>query len=131
VKLLLDTHIWVWSLLEPSRLSARIRRALQHESNELWLSPISTWEVLVLARKGRLTLKPDAEQWVRRAWDAAPFHEAPLNREVAIESRRIALSHEDPADRFLAATAVVYQLTFVTADARLRRLKTPTVLPNA
>ncbi|MFI5309102.1 MAG: type II toxin-antitoxin system VapC family toxin [Polyangiales bacterium] len=131
MKLLLDTHIWVWSLLDPSRLSARVRRALQNESNELWLSPISTWEVLVLAEKGRLSVEPDAARWVRRAWDAAPFHEATLNREVAIESRRIALSHEDPADRFLAATAVVYELTLVTADARLRRLKTPAVLPNA
>ena len=46
--LLLDTHIWLWSALDPSRLSKRVKDALEDPSNELWLSPISVWETLVL-----------------------------------------------------------------------------------
>ena len=48
MKLLLDTHIWLWSVLEPHRLSRRVAKALQDSSNELWLSPISIWELIVL-----------------------------------------------------------------------------------
>jgi PIN domain nuclease of toxin-antitoxin system len=49
------------------------------------------------------------------------MHDAPLSREVAIRSRTVRLEHEDPADRFLAATADVYGLTLVTADERVLR----------
>ncbi len=75
----------------------------------------------MLAERGRVALEPDAATWVRRACQAAPFREAPLNHEVAFQSRAIDLVHQDPADRFLAATALVYDLTLVTADDRLFR----------
>ncbi len=119
MRLLLDTHIFLWSLLEPERLSPDVAAALQDPGTELWLSPIVVWEVLVLADKGRIILEPDAETWIREVLRAIPFREAPLTSEVAIVSRTVALPHRDPADRFLAATAIVYGLTLVTADARL------------
>jgi len=58
-----------------------------------------------------------------------PFREAVINQEVAIQSRKINLPHQDPADRFLAATAIVYDLTLVTADRRLIDAKGFPVLP--
>ena len=119
MKLLLDTHIWLWCALEPARLSKRVTRALADPASELWLSPISVWETLVLARKKRVTLDPSPEQWVRRALGELPIHEAYLNHEVALRSETIALGHDDPADRFLVATALVHGLTLVTADRRL------------
>ena len=60
----------------------------------------------------------------------APVREAPITREVALETRRIQLPHRDPADRFLAATARVFELTLVTSDARLLQTKGLAVLPN-
>ena len=123
MKLLLDTHIWLWSALDPSQLSKRIRHAFEDTDNELWLSPMTVWEVLVLARKKRLVLEPTPEQWIRRALKEMPFHEARLNHEIAVQSETIKLGHGDPVDRFLVATALVYDLTLVTADRRL--LKSP------
>ncbi len=119
MKLLLDTHIWLWSALEPARLSARVRRTLDDPKNALWLSPISVWEALVLARKKRVILEPTPEKWVRRALAQLPLHEATMNQEIAIRSETIALGHDDPADRFLVATALVHDLRLVTADRRL------------
>lgn len=119
MRLLLDTHIFLWSLLEPERLSPQAAAALEDKANELWLSSIVIWEVLVLAERGRVVLKPDAISWVRRAMQKVPFREAPVTHEVAIQSRLVELPHRDPADRFLAATALVYELTLVTADKRL------------
>jgi len=119
VKLLLDTHIWLWSLLDPSKLVRRVARALEAAENEVWLSPISSWEVLVLVEKGRVVLEKDPVRWLADVWKALPLREAPLTHEVAVQSRLLELPHQDPADRFLGATAKVYGLTLVTADDRL------------
>ena len=98
--------------------------ALADASNELWLSPISIWEFLVPAERGRLHVKQGSpHEWAEAALARAPMHDAPLSREVAIRSRSLRLPHEDPADRFLAATAEVYELTLVTSDERLLHVK--------
>lgn len=130
MRLLLDTHIFLWSLLEPSHLTTRVATELENPLNELWMSPIVVWEVLLLAERGRVTLEPDAPTWIRRACLAAPFRDAPVNQEVAIQSRSVDLAHQDPADRFLGATALVYDLTLVTADERLLRSRQIASLAN-
>lgn len=131
VKLLLDTHIWLWSFLEPERLSRRVATKLEDPDNELWLSPISVWETLVLAEKGRLALRPSPSDWIEDALDHVPLQDAPLNRAVALTSRALSVATEDPADRFLAATAQVFDLTLVTADANLLETQGIAVLANA
>jgi len=130
LKLLLDTHIWVWSLADPARLSDRVASELRSPVNELWLSSISVWELLILAKKGRLLFQIDPVQWIARSFETGSYREAPVNREVAIRSRTVDVPHEDPADRFLAATAVVFELTLVTADERLLRAKGVPLLAN-
>ena len=119
MKLLLDTHIMLWSLLEPERLPVAVATALENDSNELWVSPISTWEIHVLAEKGRVQLDTRPDLWLREVFNTIPFKEAPLNHEVALRSRTIEYDYEDPADRFLIATTIVYDLTLVTADRRI------------
>ena len=130
MKLLLDTHIWLWSVGDQKRLSRRVAKALASPANELWVSPISTWEILGLCRKGRIKLKPDPEAWIGAAHASLPFQEAPLTHEVALETERVVMPHHDPADRFLAATAKVYGLTLVTADENLLNGTGYLVLPN-
>jgi len=85
---------------------------------------------LVLIEKGRLKLAGDPFEWLQSIFTKIPFHEAPLNHQVAIQSRLIKVAHQDPADRFLVATAQVYQLTLVTADDRLIKGQGYDVLPN-
>jgi PIN domain nuclease of toxin-antitoxin system len=132
VNLLLDTHIWLWSHAEPERLTKRVRAALAADRNQLWLSPISIWEFLLLAERGRVRVREGSAppDWVEAALSRVPMHDAPLSREVAIRSRSVRLDHEDPADRFLAATADVYELTLVTADDRMLRGKGFRTLAN-
>ncbi len=131
-KYLLDTHILLWSLLEPSFLGPKVMDELQNETNQLWLSPISTWEVLILSEKGRIQLDASPCEWMKNVLETLPFHEAPLNHEIAMESRSIQLPHQDPADRFIAASAAVYGLTLVTADKNLiRAASSYSILPNS
>lgn len=119
MKLLLDTHIWVWSQLEPKRLSRRVARALRSSKNEIWISSATIWEFVVLVEKGRIELDLGADRWLETVAERAPAREAPLTHEIALATREIELSHRDPIDRFLAATARVLDLTLVTADERL------------
>ena len=119
MRLLLDTHVILWSAAEPERIPSKVCEELESESNELWFSPISVWEILLLAEKGRIALKGDHKKRIRKILQGLPLREAVINQEVAIQSRYIDLPHQDPADRFLAATALIYDLVLVTADKRL------------
>ena len=129
MKLLLDTHIILWSVAEPEKLLPEVVKELENKSNELWYSPISVWEIHLLAEKGHISLGSDIEKSIRNIFRKIPLIEAPINLEVAIESRQIKLPHQDPADRFLAATASVYDLTLVTADKRIIDAEGIPVLP--
>ena len=128
MKLLLDTHIWLWSLHDPRLLGKRVQHELRNSANELWLSPISTWEALTLNVKGRIRLRGDIVEWVAEA--TAPFHEAPVTQEIVLAARQLQLSHQDPANRILAATAQVLDLTLVTADSALLGLGEIATLGN-
>ena len=84
MRLLLDTHIWIWSLSNPARVAPRILKALHDQENELWLSPISIWELVILVEKGRLEMKMDIEEWMAQATRIPPVKEAPLTAEVVL-----------------------------------------------
>ncbi|MEB3216997.1 MAG: PIN domain-containing protein [Nostocales cyanobacterium 94392] len=77
------------------------------------------WETLVLAEKGRIFLQPNAVTWIDSALKTLEICEAPLIRQIAILSRQIKLPHQDPADRFIAATAVHYNFILATVDSNL------------
>ncbi len=127
MKLLLDTHIWLWSKLEPKRLGPKIIPELSNVNNELWLSPVSVWEALVLMQKGKVQVA-DPFAWIERA--AEQMQEAPLTREIVSAGMALPLPHADAADRFLAATAKVLKLTLVTGDQHLLGLGDISSLAN-
>ena len=119
MRILLDTHIWIWYLSGSARLPKRYRESLNRDNNQIWLSPISVWETLVLAEKGKLSLRPEPISWIQQSLKRWPIKEAPLNIQVSIRSRQLDLPHQDPADRFISATALIYDLTLMTIDERL------------
>jgi PIN domain nuclease of toxin-antitoxin system len=123
MKYLLDTHIWLWSLLEPSKLEEDIIQILENKENELFISPITIWETLILAEKGRIDLAPSAAEWIEEALQRTPVQEVPLSFSIAIKSRCLELPHEDPADRFIAATAWDNDLILITEDGKLNQSK--------
>lgn len=130
MKLLLDTHIWLWSVIDPSRLTSRVAKALTDSENELWLSSISVWELTVLHRKQRMKMPPDVLAWVTKSMEDLKLTEAPLTIEVALAVASISFSHADPADHLIAASAKVFDLTLVTADEHLMHLPGLRILAN-
>lgn len=127
LRLLLDTHIWLWRFRDPSRLGRRVFQHLNETDNELWLSPWSVYEALTLNYKGLIRIREDLTEWLALA--TAGTQEAPFTHEIALVARRLDM-HQDPADRILAATAQVLDLTLVTADVRLRGLGTIRTMGN-
>lgn len=117
MKILLDTHIWLWLQDDPERIGKNLRQTLRNPDHELWLSPVSTWEALVLESKGRIQFRRSLADWAAK--NTAPFREAPLTHEVALAAQLLSWENRDPADRFLAATAKVFGLTLATADVKL------------
>ena len=117
---LLDTHIWFWYLTGSTRLPHGLHAAIDESIGQVWLSPISVWELGMLNARERVRLAGGIRAWTDEAQRRLPLEDASLTPEVALVSHEIDLPHRDPADRFLAASAVVYGLTLLTVDERLR-----------
>ena len=108
--LLLDTHVWLWFLSGSSRLPEGLRDEIEGPVDRCWISPISIWEVGLLEQSGRIRIRGDLGKWLQEARGQLPWREASINSEVALTSLTLDLPHRDPADRFLAATALTYDL---------------------
>jgi PIN domain nuclease of toxin-antitoxin system len=130
MKLLLDTHIWIWSYLEPHRVSSEVARELANPANQRFLSAVSVWEMVILLERKRIELNQDFGVWFKGLTKELSLIELPISWEVAHELRFTLFNHRDPADRFLVATAKVYDLTLVTADERLMGVPGIRVLAN-
>lgn len=118
--ILLDTHALLWLESGSRRLGARSRRLVDRAlaRDELAVSAISFWEVAMLAAKERLALARPAEK-LRDELLASGLVEVPLTGDVAIGATRLDRFHQDPADRFIVATALAAAATLVTADSRI------------
>ncbi len=130
MRILLDTHIWIWSLADPQKLTPTVASALVEKGNEIWLSPISIWETMILFEKGRIVSGISAEKWIRAAFEAAPMKEAPLTAEIVLATSEFRGPLRDPADTFLAATAKILNLTLATSDLGLMGVEGISTLPN-
>lgn len=117
--MLLDTHVWLWYLRGDQHLRARTRRLIDASLEDCWLSPITIWETGILLERGKIRMHGGFRAWLEQNQRRVPVREAPFNEAVALEVFDLDLPHRDPADRFLAATARVYDLRLLTADRKL------------
>ena len=116
--------------MQSDRLSPKVAKVLSNPQCELWLSPVSVWELIILTRKARFRVHPDIQSWVAKTISELQLVEAPLTVEVALAISSIKFAHGDPADQFLAATAKVFDLTLITADEHLMSLTDIRILAN-
>ena len=130
MKLLLDTHIWIWAVGAPEKLSREVRRRLADPKNELLLSPISVWETHHLIRRRKIRIDRPYPDWLNYALAKVAIKEAPFSFAVAAEAAGIQLPQADVGDTFLAATASVFGLTLVTSDLQLLKCSWLKTLAN-
>lgn len=130
MKLLLDTHIWIWAASQPEKLGRKIAREIESPRNELFLSPISIWEAHHLHRRGKLGIVGSFQSCLAELLKQLWVQEAPFDFHVAAESALISLPQPDLGDTLLAATASALRLTLVTADKQLLACKWLQTLAN-
>ena len=118
--IVLDTHVLVWAVSDDRKLGRKARAMI----DRLWtigkvaVPAIAFWEAGLLQARRRLRLPSSAREW-RDAVLAAGANELPLDGAVAVRALELAGLHDDPADRFIVATALVHGATLMTADQRL------------
>jgi PIN domain nuclease of toxin-antitoxin system len=120
VRVLLDTHVWVWTQEQPERIGPSTRQLLVGGEHENWVCAISTLEIARLAAVDDIRLSMPLAEWIARSMAELGAQTASLNHEVAMEAYMLpGRFHRDPADRLLVATARRNGLTITTADDRI------------
>lgn len=115
MKLLLDTHLLLWSAGQPERLSKEARALIEAPENELFFSSASLWEVVIKRGLGREDFKVDA-RLLRRGLLDNGYSELPIGSEHVVAVDNLPPIHKDPFDRVLVAQAQVEGITLLTAD---------------
>ena len=124
MKVLLDTHVWIWWLLPESPLPARERKALDEIAAEhgIGLPAICQWEAQMLHSRRRIELPLPFPDWLRRATAPDILKVTPLDAEAVIATNGLPPTfHGDPADRMVVATARAHDLPLATHDEAIRR----------
>ena len=126
----LDTHALVYDALAPARLSVRARKAIDlgGADNEIACSDISLWEIAMLIARKRLDPGMDTLQFLDDMVAARRIQVLPITAETAVMAQSDAFSHGDPADRLIAATAMLHRAALISSDSKLRRIKEITVI---
>jgi PIN domain nuclease of toxin-antitoxin system len=123
VRLLLDTHILLWALIEPNRLSAEFHAVLEDPNNEVLFSAASVWEMSIKAALGRADFQVAPARIVEAAQDTG-FVELLVRAPAALQVATLPYHHRDPFDRLLVAQAMTEPAALYTADTQLQAYST-------
>jgi PIN domain nuclease of toxin-antitoxin system len=124
VRLLADTHVLLWAMDHPRRLSKVAVSLLTDEENELFFSPLSIWEVSIKGSLGRRDFNLDPSN-LRRGLLNNGYTELPVNSDHAIAVQSLPKLHKDPIDRLLIAQATVEGITLLTSDRQVAKYPGP------
>ena len=120
MKLLLDTHIFWWFISADTQLPQKVRDAIRDSDNEVDLSAISVWEVIVKYQLGKLLLPESPEIYLPKQRDLHQISSLPFNETSVIQLAKLPPLHRDPFDRMLVCQALQHNLTIATVDPIVR-----------
>jgi len=113
---LLDTHVWLWMLAEPERLSPSARTAVSDTGSEVYLSAVSSWEIAIKHRLGRLVLPEPPARFVPDRMRRSGTTALSIEHDHVLRVAELPDHHRDPFDRLLIAQAQALRIPLVTAD---------------
>lgn len=119
MRLLLDTHVWLWWISAPDRLGARARDLIAARENQILLSAVSALEISIKSTLGKLALNEPPEQFVPRWAERTRVDELPVDFRHALRAGALPPHHRDPFDRLLIAQAQIESVPILTADRQL------------
>jgi PIN domain nuclease of toxin-antitoxin system len=120
MRILLDTHIFLWFISGDNQLSADVRDAIRDPANEVYLSAISVWEAIVKYQLGKLPLPEQPETYLPNQRDLHQIASLTLDESSVMQLARLPTLHRDPFDRMLICQALQNGLTIATVDSAVR-----------
>ena len=127
MKILLDTHAFLWSTQADERLSTKAQAAFLDSQNALYLSAASYWEICVKYALGKLGLQPDWPNLLEQEIAANQISWLPIEKDHCQALTELPILHRDPFDRILIAQAQCEGMTLLTADGQIQRYEVPTL----
>jgi PIN domain nuclease of toxin-antitoxin system len=128
MKLLVDTHVFLWFITNDPRLSSSHRTALTDANNDVYLSAASVWEALIKYQSGKLPLPESPETYLPRQRDAHGMSTLSIDEFTVEQLAQLPLLHRDPFDRILIAQAIQHGMTILTVDDQVVAYPVP-ILP--
>ena len=123
MKILLDTHIFLWMFLTPKRISANVESLIKDSTNEIFLSSASSWEISIKYSIGKLKLPDAPEIYVPDRIKRANLRRLEITHEHTLAIANLPQIHKDPFDRLLITQANVGNLTLLSADRFLINIR--------
>jgi PIN domain nuclease of toxin-antitoxin system len=120
MRLLLDTHIFLWYIVADPRLPAAYRDAIRDPANEVFLSVASVWEAVIKYTIGKLPLPASPADYLPLQCQRHGVTSLPINEAAFAHLAKLPPLHRDPFDRMLVAQAIQHDLTLLTADEKLK-----------
>lgn len=119
MKVLLDTHVFLWWINDDSRLSQNVRQIISDSANELFLSAVSGWEIAIKSRLGRLDLPGNLEGFISEQIAFNAMQSLPVKMSHALHTYSLPLLHRDPFDRMLVSQSQLERLPILTMDTQI------------
>ncbi len=119
MKVLLDTHAFLWWIEDNPQLSSPAREIIRDGANQVYLSAASGWEMVIKARLNKLKLPAEPARFIAEQLTHNAFHSLPIRLSHALHVFHLPLLHRDPFDRILAAQSLLEKMPLVTADPQL------------
>ena len=117
MRVLLDTHVWLWMLAAPGRLAPSARELVEDRHTTLWLSAASSWEIAIKYALGRLSLPDPPERFVPERMRVTNVDPLSVEHSHALRVSVLEPHHRDPFDRLLVAQSQLERVPLLTADA--------------
>ncbi len=119
MKLLLDTHIFLWFILNDAQLPELLRASIEDEANEVFLSTVSVWEIAIKYQLNRLPLPQPPSVYIPEQRAFNRIRSLPLDEASAAQLQGLPLHHSDPFDRMLICQALTHDLLLVSVDSKM------------
>lgn len=127
MRILLDTHTFLWWIADDAQLSATARQIIANTDNTLYLSAASGWEIAIKTRLGKLRLAHDVQGYVAEQIALNAIHVLPIAMSHALHVSTLPDHHRDPFDRMLVAQSQVEQLPILTIDPLIAQYPVATI----
>lgn len=120
MKFLLDTHVFLWWMMDIEKIPTKIINYIQNENNNIFLSPASSWEICIKAKLGKLEFHTNPADFIFQKMQEYSIQSLPINHGHTTKTYHLSEIHKDPFDRILIAQSIQEKIPLITNDSKIK-----------